>query len=128
MAGLVTAAAWVLVVTFAISLAYELHRWLTRRGSSRYDTTGWFVQTLVLDALAATVVVLLLAGVAAGPWVGLVFTVAAIAASVLFYAPTVMPVRFGGTPALVDWVECLAYTGGLFAAAALLGYAVLGPV
>jgi len=122
---LTTAAAWVLIATFAISFGYETHRVLTARGSSRFDTVRWFLQTLALDATAAVVVTLLLVVGTGAAWVGLAFAVAAIAVSLFYYAPVVMLERHQGHPSLVDWLECLTYTGGLFAAAALLGYAVL---
>jgi hypothetical protein len=125
MPALTTVAAWVLITTFAISFGYETSRLLTARERSPYDGVRWYLRTLALDAIAAVVVVLLLVAGSAAVLPALVFSLAAIAASLFYYAPVVMLARLGGRPALVDWLECLSYTGGLFAAAALLGYAVL---
>jgi hypothetical protein len=125
MPALTTAAAWVLIATFAISFAYETSRLLVARDRSPYDGVRWYLRTLALDAVAAVIIVLLLVTGRAAVWPGLVFSLAAIAASLFYYAPVVMLERLRGRPALLDWLECLTYTGGLFAAAALLGYAVL---
>ena len=115
--------AWVLIVTFAISLIYELWRATARTGVSRYDTMRAFVQELWLYVLAAIVIFLLLAGVPFAAWVGLVFCVLVILVSIFYYNPKMMLER---KPALIDWVEDLVYTGGLFVAAALLTLEVSG--
>ena len=56
MIDLVRHAAWVLLVTFVLSLAYELYRATIKAGTSRHDSMRAFVQTLPLYVVAATVV------------------------------------------------------------------------
>ncbi len=53
--------AWVLVVTYALSLAYELWRATAKAGASRHDSMGAFVRELWLYLVAAVVIVLLFA-------------------------------------------------------------------
>ncbi|MFD4421739.1 hypothetical protein ACFWN7_09575 [Agromyces sp. NPDC058484] len=45
--------AWVLVVAFALSLAYELWRATAKAGASRHDSVGAFVRELWLFVVAA---------------------------------------------------------------------------
>lgn len=117
-------AAWMLVVAFSVSLVYELWRATAKRGTSRHDSMRVFLtQDLVLYVLAGTVIALLLAGIEAAAWIGLVFSVLLVLVSVLYYNPRIMLER---RPGLVDWAEDLVYTGLLFVAGALLSYEVLG--
>lgn len=119
-----TQAAWVLIVTFTISLVYEVWRATARAGVSRHDSIRvFFTQGFVIYVLAAVVIFLLFAGVAAAPWVALVFTLVAILVSLFYYNPTVLMER---KPGLIDWLEDLVFTGLLFVAAALLINEVLG--
>ena len=115
--------AWVLIVTFTISLIYEFWRATARTGVSRYDTMRAFVQELWLYVVAAIVIFLLLAGVPFAAWVGLVFCVLVILVSIFYYNPKMMLER---KPAPIDWFEDLVYTGGLFVAAAFLTLEVSG--
>lgn len=115
-------AAWVLVITFAISLAYEI--WRTATGTTRHDTMRNFVGLgLVLYGSAAVVIGFLFAGTGWSAWVGLVYSVVLIAVSIFYYNPVILPER---DPGLIDWVEDLLYTGLLFVAATQLVYAVMG--
>jgi hypothetical protein len=116
-------AAWVLLVTFVLSLAYELYRATVRAGTSRHDSMRAFVQTLPLYVVAATIIGALFAGVDWGVWAGLVFSGVMILVSIFYYNPAIMLER---RPGLIDWFEDLVFTGLLFVAAALLLYDVLG--
>ena len=115
--------AWVLIVTFAISLLYELWRATAKAGVSRYDSMRAFVQELWLYVVATIVIVLLFVGVTFAAWVGLVFSVAVIVVSIFYYNPKMMLER---KPGIVDWVEDLIYTGLLFVVAAFLTLEVSG--
>lgn len=117
-------AAWVLVVTYGISLLYEIWRATAKAGTSRHDSMRAFLtQDLVLYVLAAIVIALLFSGGSAASWVGLVFSIVFILVSILYYNPVIMLER---QPGLVDWIEDLIYTGLLFVAATLLFYDVQG--
>lgn len=120
---LVTHAAWILAVTFAMSLVYELWRATAKAGTSRHDSMRVFLQGAIIYVLAAVVIVLLLVEVTGAAWIGLVFTIVSILVSIFYYNPTVMLER---EPGIVDWIEDLAFTGLLFVAAALLAYEVAG--
>ena len=115
--------AWVLVVTYAISLIYELWRVIAKSTVSRHDTRRAFWQEAWLYLLAAVVIVLLLLGVPYAAWIGLVFSVAFILLSIFYYNPKIMIER---KPGIIDWVEDLVYTGLLFVVAALLTLEVSG--
>ncbi|WP_430644927.1 hypothetical protein [Agromyces sp. GXS1127] len=116
-------AAWVLVVSFTLSLLYELWRATAKSGVSKYDSMRSFVSGLWLYVLATVVVILLFLGVPFAAWVGLVFAVLVIIASVFYYNPTMMLAR---KPGLFDWIEDLFYTGLTFVVAALLLLEVSG--
>jgi hypothetical protein len=118
-----TDAALVLAVAFVLSFVYEAYRVTAKAGVSRHDTPRGFMQQLPLYAAAAAVIGLLLLGPAWSVWVGLVFSVAMIAVSTLYYNPRIMLER---RPDLVYWVEDLVFTGLLFVAAAQLWYAIRG--
>ena len=115
--------AWVLIVSFALSLVYELWRATARAGVSRYDSPRSFVQGLWLYALSAIVIVLLFTGVPFAAWIGLVFSVLVILVSIFYYNPKMMTER---KPGLFDWFEDLVYTGLAFVVAALLALEVAG--
>lgn len=123
MSELTTHAAWVLVVTYALSLGYEVWRATVKNGVSKHDTVRAVLLLLPLYVIAGVVIGLLFAGIGWAPVVGLVFSVAMIVVSIFYYNPTIMLER---KPGLVDWFEDLVYTGLLFVAAALLAYDVLG--
>ena len=115
--------AWVLIVSFALSLIYEFWRATARAGVSRYDSMRAFAQGLWLYVLAAVVIVLLLLGVPFAAWIGLVFSVLVILVSIFYYNPKMMPAR---RPGLFDWFEDLVYTGLAFVTATLLALEVSG--
>lgn len=116
--------AWVLVAAFALSLAYELWRATAKAGTSRHDSLRAFlIQDLGLYVVAAVVIILLFAGVPFAAWVGLVFSVVVILASIFYYNPKIMIER---KPGIIDWFEDLVYTGLLFVVAAFLFLEVSG--
>jgi len=115
--------AWVLIVSFTLSLLYELWRATARAGVSRYDSPPAFVQGLWLYVLAAIAIVLLFTGVPFAAWIGLVFSVLVIVASIFYYNPKMMTER---KPGLFDWFEDLVYTGLAFVVGALLTLEVSG--
>jgi hypothetical protein len=115
--------AWVLIVSFTLSLLYELWRATAKAGVSRHDSMRAFVRELWLYALAIIVIVLLLAGVPFAAWIGLAFSALVILASIFYYNPRMMIER---RPGLFDWFEDLVYTGLAFVVAALLTLEVSG--
>lgn len=123
MSTLVRQAAWVLVVTFAISVAYELWRATAKAGTSRHDTMSNLLWGLVLYGVSAAVIVALFLNAVWAPWAGLVLSAGWILNSIFYYNPTIMLER---QPGVIDWIEDLAFTGLLFVAATLLLYDVLG--
>jgi phosphatidylserine synthase len=124
MSELMRHAAWILLITFALSVLYELYRATIKAGVSRHDSLRTFVsQGLPLYVAAAIVIAMLFAGFTWDAWVGLIFSVALILVSIFYYNPRIMLER---QPGMIDWFEDLVYTGLLFVAAALLLYDVLG--
>lgn len=115
--------AWVLIVSFALSLIYEFWRATAKAGTSQYDSMRAFVQGLWLYVLAAIVIVLLFVGVPIAAWIGLIFSVLVILVSIFYYNPKMMPAR---KPGLFDWFEDLVYTGLAFVTATLLALEVAG--
>ena len=116
--------AWVMVVAFALSLAYELWRSTAKSGTSRHDSVRAFlIQDLWLYVVAAVVIFLLFAGVPFAAWIGLIFAILLILVSVFYYNPKMMLER---KPGMIDWFEDLVYTGLLFVAAAFLLLEVSG--
>lgn len=73
--------------------------------------------------VAATVVIVLFAGVPCAAWVGLIISILLILVTVFYYNPKIMVER---KPGIIDWFEGLVYTGLLFVAAAFLLLEVLG--
>ncbi len=124
MSELMRHAAWILLITFALSVLYELYRATIKARVSRHDSLRTFVsQGLPLYVAAAIVIAMLFAGFTWAAWVGLIFSVALILVSIFYYNPRIMLER---QPGMIDWFEDLVYTGLLFVAAALLLYDVLG--
>jgi phosphatidylserine synthase len=123
MSDLMSDAAWVLTVTFAISIAYELYRSTIRAGVSEHDTMRGFVVQLPGYAVAAVVIALLFVGEDWAAWVGLAFCVLVILISITYYNPRIMIDR---RPTLIDWFEDLVFTGLLFVAATQLVYELTG--
>jgi phosphatidylserine synthase len=124
MSELMRHAAWILLITFALSVLYELYRATIKAGVSRHDSLRTFVsQGLPLYVAAAIVIAMLFAGFTWAAWVGLVFTVALILVSIFYYNPRIMLER---QPGMIDWFEDLVYIGLVFVAATLLLYDVLG--
>ncbi|MEX0719274.1 MAG: hypothetical protein WD511_00025 [Balneolaceae bacterium] len=117
-------AAWVLVVTFSLSLLYEIYRATLKAGTSRHDSLRtFFTQDLPLYIISAIVITILFAGYDWSAWVGLIFSVVLILLSIFYYNPVIMMER---KPGLIDWFEDLVYTGLLFVASALLIYEIAG--
>lgn len=124
MTNLDSQAAWVLTVAFLFSLTYEVYRATAKSGTSPYDSWQGFVKNNVaLYAVAGVVIALLFADLEWAPWLGLTFSAAVIAASIIYYNPKIMVHR---EPGLIDWFEDIAFTGLLFLAAGLLSYQILG--
>lgn len=124
MSDLVTQAAWMLVAAFLLSFVYEVYRATAKAGTSRHDSMRAFAtNNLAFYAIAASVITLLFLGFDWAPWVGLIFSAGAIAASILYYNPRILLER---APGVIDWLEDIVFTGLLFVAAALLIYQVLG--
>ncbi len=123
MTVLVTHAAWILVIAFALSFMYELYRATIMAGTSRHDSPRGLAQTLVLYAVAAIVIAALFASLSWAVWAGLVFSVLMILVSIFYYNPTIMLER---KPGIIDWFEDLVFTGLLFVAATLLVYELAG--
>ena len=123
MTVLVTHAAWVLLITFALSFSYELYRVTIKAGTSRHDSKRSFIQGLVLYVVAAIVIAALFAGLSWAPWAGLVLSIVAILVSIFYYNPKIMLER---RPGVIDWLEDLVFTGLLFVTATLLLYEIVG--
>lgn len=122
--NLVTQAAWILVAAFALSFVYELYRATAKAGTSRHDSVQSFAKNNIAFYLAAAIVIgLMLAGFEWASWIGLLFSVGAIAASILYYNPKIMLER---APGIIDWFEDLVFTGLLFLASGLILYKTLG--
>lgn len=117
-------AAWVLLAAFVLSFVYELYRATAKAGTSEHDSMQSFAKNNIAFYVVATVVIaVLFAGFEWAPWVGLLFSGGAIAASILYYNPKILLER---TPGIIDWFEDIVFTGLLFVAASLLAYKVLG--
>ena len=124
MTDLMTQAAWALVAAFVLSCAYELYRATVKAGTSPHDSMQSFVKNNVaFYAIATVVIVVLFLGSDWAAWIGLLFSVGAIAASILYYNPKILLQR---APGPIDWFEDIVFTGLLFLAAGLLLYEVLG--
>jgi hypothetical protein len=124
MMDLTTQAAWVLIAAFLLSFVYEVYRATAKAGTSRHDSMESFARNNIIFYVVATIVIaLLFAGYEWAAWVGLVFSVGSIAASILYYNPKIMLER---APGIIDWFEDIVFTGLLFLAAGLLVYKVLG--
>jgi phosphatidylserine synthase len=121
MSDLTRDAAWVLIVTFSLSIVYELYRATIRAGDSEHDSIRGFVAQLPLYVAATAVILVLFIGGEWAAWVGLAFCVAIITVSIAYYNPRIMLDR---RPGLLDWFEDLAFTGLLFVAAAQLVYEI----
>jgi phosphatidylserine synthase len=120
----VTQAAWVLLAAFVLSFLYELYRATAKAGTSQHDSMQGFAKNNVAFYVVATIVIaLLFAGFEWTPWIGLLFSVGAIAASILYYNPKILLER---NPGIIDWFEDIVFTGLLSVASSLLVYKVLG--
>ncbi len=116
-------AAWVLLVAFAMSFAYETWRVLARGGVSVHDTPAEWRKGLAIYAIAAAVIVALFAGLSGSAWAALALSLGFILVSAFYYNPVVMRDR---APGWVDWVEDILFTGLLFVAAWMLVLHLLG--
>ena len=105
---------WVLLVTFTLSLGYEVYRGMTRTGVASFDT---FNAVLVIFYLVGFgMAVLVRTNHRWAWWLVLLLTLALIAIGTFYYDPTILPVRHPGP---LDWFESVAYLGLLFIAAYL---------
>jgi phosphatidylserine synthase len=116
-------AAWVLTVTFALSIAYEAWRTLARRHVSTHDSPAAFLKGLPIYVVALAVIVMMFLAVPGANWIGLVLSLAGIGVSIFYYNPTIMMAR---APGVIDWIEDMVFTGLLFVAAAILVYDIAG--
>jgi hypothetical protein len=117
-------AAWILVVTYSLSLLYEVYRATVKAGTSKHDSLRTLVlQGIPLYAAAGAVIALLFVGWQWSAWLALIFSAVMIFVSIFYYNPRIMLER---RPGIIDWFEDLVFTGLLFVAAALLVYEVLG--
>lgn len=104
----VTQAAWVLLAAFVLSFLYELYRATAKAGTSQHDSIQSFAKNNVaVYVVSAVVIALLFAGFEWTPWIGLLFSVGAIAASILYYNPKIMLER---NPGVIDWFEDVVFT------------------
>lgn len=87
---LVTHAAWVLVVAFTFSLAYESWRATKRAGTSRHDSLESLRSGLAFYVVAVAVIAVLFIGPAWASWVGLLFCVACLVYGTFVFNPVVM--------------------------------------
>ncbi|WP_196260343.1 hypothetical protein [Pelagibacterium limicola] len=116
-------AAWVLTVTFTISIAYEAWRTLRRGHVSEHDSVAAFIKGLPIYGIAVLAIALMFLNVPAANWIGLALALAGIGVSIFYYNPTIMMVR---APEVIDWIEDMVFTGLLFIAAAILIYDITG--
>jgi phosphatidylserine synthase len=122
--NLIIDVAWILVITFAISIIYELYRATVKAETSKHDSMRIFlIQGIPFYSAAAIVIAILFAGYEWAAWVGLIFSVSLILVSIFYYNPKIMLER---KPGIIDWFEDLVYTGLLFVAATLLLYEIIG--
>lgn len=112
-------AAWTLVVTFSLSIVYELWRSTAMLGTSEYDNMSAFWALSPLYIAAAFIIFALFKGYSWSTRVGIAFSVLLIFVSIFYYNPQMMLVR---QPGLIDWFEDFAYTGLLFVTATMLYY------
>ncbi len=112
-------AAWTLVVTFTLSIIYELWRSIAMTGISEYDNMAAFWALSPLYIAAAFMIYALFKDYRWASWAGFIFSVVLIFVSIFYYNPQMMMVR---QPHLMDWFEDLVYTGLLFTVATMLYY------
>jgi hypothetical protein len=114
-------AAWTLLIAQTGSLGYEVWRATARAGVSRFDSPRALAELAPVYLVAAGVIAALFADLPAAAPIGLVFSVLVVGVSTFYYNPVMMLAR---RPALVDWVEDVAYTAAHAVAATQLAYAV----
>jgi hypothetical protein len=111
--------AWTMVITFSLSLFYEIWRSTFMAGTSEYDNMKAFWELSPLYIVAVFIIFVLFNGYRWASWAGLIFSFVLILVSIFYYNPVMMMVR---KPELIDWFEDFAYTGLLFVAATMLYY------
>ncbi|MEX2598698.1 MAG: hypothetical protein WD533_03475 [Dehalococcoidia bacterium] len=125
MVDLTAQTSWVLLVTWTLSVLYELYRAMFKSSVSEFDSfRSWLGQGLPLLFILGFATALLVAtGWTWAVWLTLVFVVAVIGISIFYYSPVILPAR---KPGPLDHFEDKVFTGLLFVAAALLLYQVTG--
>ena len=112
-------AAWTLVITFSLSIIYEIWRSTAMAGTSQFDNMQAFWELFPLYIVGALMIFVLFKGYRWASWAGLIFSMVLILVSIFYYNPVMMLVR---KPELIDWFEDFAYTGLLFVTATMLYY------
>lgn len=116
-------AAWVLLIAFGMSFAYETWRMLARRGVSVHDTPAEWLKGIAIYLFAGAVIWALFAGFSGSAWIALALCLTFILVSTFYYNPVVMRDR---SPGVVDWIEDILFTGLIFVAAWMLALHLLG--
>lgn len=106
---------WLVALT-VLSLGYELYRATVMAGTSAHDSLGSVAMLLPMYALCLWFAFRMRRGERWALWAVLAYCVIALAASLFYYNPVVMPAR---KPGLFDWFEDLAYTAMVFVTAVL---------
>lgn len=112
-----------LVVTFAMALAYEAYRGFVKTGVSTYDNPSQVGVAVIVFLVGVAIGYLAYRGPPWGRHLALLFVLVIVAGSIVQYNPVILPAR---DPGLVDHTENLLYTGLLITVAVLLVYDIRG--
>ncbi len=115
-------ASWILVATFALSLAYEFYRATAKKGVSQYDSVRALAFSLPMYIVGFGSAALARVDAAWAAWIVLIVAIVLILFSIFYYNPVYMKAR---KPGPIDWFEDLVYTGLLFVVAFLMAYSLL---
>ncbi len=115
-------ASWILVATFALSLAYEFYRATAKKGVSQYDSMRGLTFSIPLYIVGFGSAALARVDAAWAAWIVMIVVVVLILVSIFYYNPVMMLAR---KPGPIDWFEDLVYTGLLFVVAFLMAYSLL---
>ena len=121
MENLTSHAAWTLIITFSLSIVYEIYRATLKKGVSKHDSMKAFFALSPLYLVSALIISFLFVGYSWAALVGLIYCAILIMVSIFYYNPKIMLER---KPGIFDWFEDLIYTGLLFTAATMLAYEV----